>query len=180
MKVYVIYDTENEEHPEAHGAPGPFGSTHYMAAFTDSEKYAHKYIDCRRKKIFKLKKYNMSKKDFTKLCNSFALRKLQEFDLTTRVKGSHTSETEVKVVMTPSEYNVLSDDFATYKCNSLFFVSVDIFKNKYAKALLDLEYVSIASINTSVISNTEYPCDAPNASLDEVAVYIANHFDDFK
>ena len=187
MKVFVIYDTENQEHPEVHGgAPGPFGKKELMAGFTKSEKLAEKYIQHRKKKIFKLKVYKMDKKDYVRLCNNYALREIQEFKLTTRVDGTHTSSREVKLPLTPSEYNIVSEVNATYACQHVAFYHVDLFARKYGLALLKLEYHSIASVNEGIVSSGDpfNECalsdGLPDAFIDEVAVYIANNFDDFK
>lgn len=187
MKVYVIYDTENQEHPEiSGGAPGPFGKKCLMVGFTNSEKLAEKYIQHRKKKVFKLKTYKMDKKDYVRLCNSYALREIQEFKLTTRVDGTHTSSREVKLPLTPSEYNIVSEANATYGCQHIAFYPVDIFDRKYGLALLKLEYSTIAAVNEGMVSTDGQfdecvLCDGlPDASMDEVAVYVANNFDDFK
>ena len=182
MKVYVIYDTENEEHPEMKSAVGPFGETFLIAAFTESEEYARIYVECRKKKVFKIKKYKLSKKEFTKLCNNFALRKLQKFKLTTRIKGTHTSATEAKVIMTPSEYNIVTETASTFGCEHMAFQPVEIFKDKYARALMDLEYRSISMLNMNNVSYDfcDFAAEVPDASLDEVAVYVAHNINDFK
>lgn len=187
MKVYVIYDTETQEHPEVSGgAPGPFGKKDLMVGFTDSEKLAEKYIQHRKKKVFKLKVYKMDKKDYVHLCNNYALREIQEFKLTTRVEGTHTSSREVKLPLTPSEYNIVSEVNATYACQHIAFYPVDIFTRKYGLALLNLEYATIAAVNEGMVSSggpfdgCEFSDGLPDASMDEVAVYVANNFDDFK
>ncbi len=186
MKVYVIYDKDTMEHPEiTGGAPGPFGELMCMVAYTDSEKRARKYIDCRAKKVFKLKTYKMSKRDYVKLVNNYALRELKEFRLTTRNGKSHTSSREVKIVMTGAEHNTLTDETATFGCSRVSFAPIEFFKEKYLIALVKLEYKSIGSVNAYNVGNddmygTGWGDDLPDASVDEVAAYININLDDFK
>ena len=180
MKVYVVYEKGLLEHPEHNGMTGPLGEAEYMQAFTNSEKLLDEYMRIRKKKLFKVKKYKMSKKEYTKFCNNNALRELQSFELTTRSDDSPIDHREMPIIMTPCEYNTLSEAGQYFGCENITFNDSKLFKEKYRRALSVLEYDSIQRLMMSFAESMGMDYDLPNAFFDELSGYVAINAEYFK
>ena len=180
MKVYVVYNITYEEHPEMTGAVGPLGERAYLAAFTDSEKMLDKFMAYRKKKVFKIKKYKMSKSEFTRFRNQNAQREIINFDLTTRDPEDTTHVIECTVPMTAAEHNLIEDMSQTFGCQHVNFHDCRVFAKKYVKALSALEYPNIQRFMISYAESCGLDYDLPNAFFDELAGFAALNIGDFK
>ena len=180
MKIYVIYDTTITEHPEMNDAPGPLGETSYMVAYSDKKEYAEEYMEYRKKKVFKMKTYKMSKSEFTMFRNQNAMRELRYFELTTRTDEYKTHITEINVIMTPAEHHTLEDMGVYFGCEHISFHDVRLFKKKYARALGLLEYSNMQRLILSHHETCGMDYDLPNAFFDELSGFVFLHSEEFK